>query len=139
MDVIIIDDNEGVRWVLKELFKEQEISCILARDGREGLNKMTWHKPRVAIVDIKLGGMNGLEVARKIFAMDPRVKILFITGYNEAIKDKVENNLPVLGIIEKPFDVNDILRAVEKGLKKNTIPAYYSRDSRGVIAARANN
>jgi two-component system, OmpR family, KDP operon response regulator KdpE len=116
VDVVVIDDDEGVRWVLQQMLAVQNISCSAARNGPEGISVVSRQKPRLAIVDIKLGAMNGLDVARSICKDNRDLKILFVTGYNETIKGKVEPELPVLGIVEKPFDVAELLRLVRQGL-----------------------
>ncbi len=117
MDVVVIDDDEGVRWVLQQALAVQNISCSAARNGPEGINAVSRQKPRLAIVDIKLGAMNGLDVARLICKIDRNLKILFVTGYNEVIKGMVEPGLPVLGIVEKPFNVAELLQLVRQGLE----------------------
>jgi two-component system, response regulator, stage 0 sporulation protein F len=117
VDVVIIDDDEGIRWVLQELLVAQGISCMAARNGQEGLQQVFRYRPALAIVDIKLGAMNGLEVAQCIHENDQNVKILFITGYKETIEGKVNGDIPVVGIVEKPFNINLLLQHVQKWLK----------------------
>ena len=117
VDVVIIDDDAGMRWVLREMLSTQGISCSLARSGPEGLGLVARQRPRLAIVDIKLGAMNGLEVARRICRDFSQVKILFVTGYKETINGKIDPDLPVIGIIEKPFDVNHLLSLVRNALE----------------------
>ncbi len=116
VDVVVIDDDAGVGWVLQEILATERITCSLASNGPEGLELIGRHQPRLAIVDIKLGAMNGLEVARCIGDNFDRVEILFVTGYKETINGKVDPDLPVLGIIEKPFDVPELLGLIRSAL-----------------------
>jgi DNA-binding NtrC family response regulator len=125
IDVVVIDDDEGVCWVLQQVLAVENISCSPARSGPEGISIVSSQRPRLAIVDIKLGAMNGLDVAREICKIDRDLKVLFITGYNETIKGKVEVGLPVLGIMEKPFDVAELLRLVREGLAGLDTPAAH--------------
>lgn len=117
VDVVVIDDDEGIRWVLQELLAAQNISCLAACSGQEGLQLVSGHKPALVILDIKLGAMNGLEVARCIRKKDRNAKILFITGYKETIEGKVEAGIPVVGVIEKPFNITMLLQQVQQALK----------------------
>jgi two-component system, response regulator, stage 0 sporulation protein F len=130
VDVLIIDDDEGIRWVLQELLATQNLSCIAARSGQEGLQLFSRHEPALVIVDIKLGAMNGLEVAQRIHEKDRNMKILFITGYKETIEGKVDAGIPVVGVIEKPFNVKVLLRQVLQALRPADraadAPAAYS-------------
>ena len=116
VDVVVIDDDEGIRWVLQELLATQNISCHAAHNGQEGLQLVSRHRPTLAIIDIKLGAMNGLEVAQRIYEKNQNVKVLFITGYRETIEGKVDVNMPVVGIIEKPFNVVQLLKQVQQAL-----------------------
>lgn len=117
VDVVIIDDDEGIRWVLQELLTAHNITCVAARNGQEGLQLVSAHKPALAILDIKLGAMNGLEVAQYICKKDQNVKILFITGYKETIEGKLDAITPVVGVIEKPFNIMLLLQQVQQVLK----------------------
>lgn len=116
VDVVVIDDDEGVRWVLQQILSIQNISYRVAGNGLEGISVISQCRPRLAIVDIKLGAMNGLDVARSICNINNEIKILFITGYKETIQGKVDDQLPVLGVIEKPFNVSELLLIIQEGL-----------------------
>lgn len=123
VDVVVIDDDDGVRWVLQQVLSLDNITCSAACSGPEGIRQVKKHRPRLAIVDIKLGSMNGLDVARSIHKICDQIKILFVTGYNETIKGKVDPYLPVIDVVEKPFDVNGLLRLVQGVLHDSAQPA----------------
>lgn len=109
IDVVLLDDNDNVRWFLQEILSLENISYKTAGNGSEGLGLIKKHKPYLAIIDVKLGTMSGLDVAKKIPNISKDTKVLFITGYSEVIKEKIEKNMPVVDIIEKPFNINDFL------------------------------
>jgi DNA-binding response OmpR family regulator len=89
-------------------------SCIAVSNAMQGINTVMNFRPRLAIVDIKLGAVNGFEVARMIRQIYNDVKILFMTGYKEAITEQVEVNDNVIGVLEKPFNVEELLQLVTK-------------------------
>jgi DNA-binding NtrC family response regulator len=117
VDVVVTDDDESVRWLYQEIFALEGIAHRAAATGAEGLRLVAEHRPRLAIVDLKLGAMNGLEVARRIKAVSDNTKILFVTGYDHALEGNVDEQLPVVAIIEKPFDVPSLLRLVKSVLR----------------------
>ena len=117
VDIVVIDDDESVRWLYQEILALENIAHRAAATGAEGLQLVTEHRPRLAIVDLKLGAMNGLEVARRINEVSGDTKILFITGYDQALEGHVDKQLPVVAVIEKPFDVPGLLRMVKSVLK----------------------
>ncbi|MEW6182905.1 MAG: response regulator [Bacillota bacterium] len=114
VDVVVVDDDKSVRWLLEEMLSFGEISHRVAASGPEGIRLIQEHKPRLAIVDVRLGSMNGLDVARR--TTNGGTKVIFMTGYGDVIKDKVEDDLPVISIIEKPFDIQGLLRIVRNVL-----------------------
>ncbi len=118
IDVVLIDDDDNVRWILQEILSMENISHRAAGTGPEGLDLIKEHKPHLAILDVKLGTMSGLDVAKKIPDICSYTKILFITGYSEVIKEKVDNYQYVAGVIEKPFNISEFLKTVKDILRE---------------------
>ena len=114
IDVVAIDDNEGICWILRQALALRNLDCLSVSDGVQGIKDVIRYRPRLVIVDIKLGAMNGFEVARRIRQNNIDTKILFVIGYCEAIADEEwsRDDDNVLGILEKPFDVDDLLGMV---------------------------
>jgi DNA-binding response OmpR family regulator len=119
VEVVVIDDDASVRRLLKEMLSVAKISHLAAGSGPEGLRLISQYKPRLAIVDVKLGGMNGFDVAHRIRDIDGGTSIIFITGYEDAVKGKVGEDLPVAGIVEKPFDVPRFLALIRNVLNRS--------------------
>ena len=108
----MIDDDAGVRWVLQELFAVEDISCMPAENGRKGsagfrIQAVTGH------CGYQAGRHEQASVARCIYRECNQIKILFITGYSETIEGKVDGDLPVIGILEKPFNITEVLQQVK--------------------------
>lgn len=114
VDIVIIDDDEGIRWILQQTLGMCNLSCSAVSDAVQGINAVRRFHPRLAIVDIKLGAVNGFEVARLIRQMYDDVKILFMTGYKEVITEQAEVGDNVIGVLEKPFNVAELLQLVTK-------------------------
>lgn len=112
VEVVVIDDDESVCWLMQEILNLGNISHLVARTGPEGVQIVDRHGPRLAIIDIRLGSMNGLDVARRIHDICKDTQILFITSYQDIIEGKVDKDLPVRGIIEKPFNVEGLLKLI---------------------------
>ncbi len=116
VDVVVIDDDEGIRWILQQVLAMCNYSCDVAGDAARGISAVSRYRPRLAIIDIKLGAVNGFEVARMIRQDHNDVKILFVTGYKEAIADRVEAEENIVGVLEKPFNVKDLLKLVAEAV-----------------------
>ena len=81
--IILIEDHKLMRVGLKSLFeKYDDISVITEADnGKEGIEKVKHHKPDVAIIDVGLNDISGIEVAKRILAENPDVKIIMLTSF----------------------------------------------------------
>lgn len=116
VDVVVIDDDEGIRWILQQALSMCNYSCDVAGDAMKGISAVNRCHPHLAIIDIKLGAVNGFEVARLIRQDHDDVKILFVTGYKEAIADSVVAEGNIVGVLEKPFNVKDLLELVAEAV-----------------------
>lgn len=112
VDVVVIDDDEGIRWILQQALALCNFSCCAVGGALQGIDAVNRYHPRLAVVDIKLGAVNGFEVARRIRRIHDEVKILFVTGYREALTEQVEAEDNVIGVLEKPFNVMELLQLV---------------------------
>ena len=113
VDVVVIDDNEGICWIFQQTLALCNLSCIPVTDAMEGFRAVIRYRPHLAVIDIKLGAMNGFEVARLIRRENRDVKILFITGYREALAAGTEiEDENILGILEKPFNILSLLEMI---------------------------
>lgn len=109
IEVVIIDDNKSLLWLLQQVLETEHICHKVASTGIDGIKLINEHHPRLAIIDIKLGSVSGIDIAKQIPDICEETKILFITGYTNSVFE-IDKNLPVLGILEKPFDVKDFLK-----------------------------
>jgi CheY-like chemotaxis protein len=87
--ILVADDSPVVRKMLCELFEDHpslEI-CDEAADGREAVDKAIQHRPELIILDLSMPVMNGIEAAKLICAVLPKVPIILFTMHAESIKN----------------------------------------------------
>jgi DNA-binding NtrC family response regulator len=114
--ILIVDDENVVRDSLAKWFEEEGYSVDTATSAREALLKLPRQRWDLALVDIKMPGMDGLELHRKIREVDPNLIVIIMTGYAsvetavQALKDGAYD------YIMKPFDPDDLTHAVVKAL-----------------------
>jgi two-component system chemotaxis response regulator CheY len=116
--ILIADDLSFMRMIQKEILTERGYTIVgEATDGREAVEKFKALRPDLVLLDITMPNMNGLEAMRKIFAMEPRARVIMCSALGqqnlivEAIKAGVKD------FIVKPFKPERILSAIEKALK----------------------
>ena len=118
--ILVIDDDPKVSWILSEgLSKKFEF--VSARDGIEGIQMVTTEKPDLVLLDIKMPGMNGMEVLEKLNKLENRPEIIMVSGHGETqyVVDSVK--LGAAEFINKPFDVNEIEIHINTILEKSEL------------------
>ncbi|MHA1365312.1 MAG: response regulator [Candidatus Heimdallarchaeota archaeon] len=111
--IIVIDDNEIIRNLMFELLTRKGYEVILASDGSSALELIKKRKPDLAIVDLVLPDIPGVEVLQKIKKLSPTTENIVITGYssNDNAKKILETN-SAFGLLEKPIDVDKLLEMI---------------------------
>ncbi len=118
--ILVIDDDPKVSWILSEgLSKKFEF--VSARDGIEGIQMVSTEKPDLVLLDIKMPGMNGIEVLEKLNKLEDRPEIIMVSGHGETqyVVDSVK--LGAAEFINKPFDVNEIEIHINTVLEKTEL------------------
>ena len=118
--ILVIDDEPKVSWLLSEgLGKTYEI--VYAKDGLEGLQMVSKTKPSLVLLDIRMPGMDGLEVLDKIRSMDQPTEVIMLSGHGET-KNVVESiKRGASEFINKPFDVKEVEIHIQSVLEKTRL------------------
>ena len=110
-NILVCDDEEGVRETLKHML-DGEYDLSFASDGEEAVEHVKTHNPDMAIMDIKMPRLNGLEALRKIKELKPGIRVVIITGYESTDVATEAINLGADDYITKPFRQQKILSQV---------------------------
>ena len=78
--VLVVDDNESTRDLLRRMLQEQSIDVVEARDGREALEKIEDTNPSLILLDLMLPRMDGFEVCRRLREKQPALGVLMLTA-----------------------------------------------------------
>ncbi|MCK4417229.1 MAG: response regulator [Candidatus Latescibacteria bacterium] len=115
--VLIVNDEEDTRFVLKNLLDHWEYQPIIARDANEALEILRKHTPLVVLSDIEIPGINGLQLLQIIKQQYPQVPVIMMSGRGTAEEDaKRSLELGAFQFIPKPFDLKylrQVLSAVQ--------------------------
>lgn len=111
---ILIEDEPEIRKILAKIIEKQEGFEVVAQCGSfaEAVTAFTRCKADVAFVDIDLGGESGLECAKILMELNPKVKIVFATAHSEYMANAFE--IYAFDYLVKPFNMERMLRTLKK-------------------------
>lgn len=119
--VLIVEDDEGISEFVELELKHEGYETVLAKTGREGLEKFDSENPDMVLLDVMLPELNGLEVLRRIRAKS-NVPVILETARGETI-DKINGlNSGADDYISKPFEIEELLARMNAVLRRATSP-----------------
>ena len=112
--ILVVDDEEDIRTFLGEIFKEYGYQVELAENGRDAVTLYGEKKGRIdlVILDMIMPKMGGRETFLKLKEIDPRVRVLLSTGYSQNGNAQEIIGEGMMGFIQKPYQVNELLSKV---------------------------
>jgi two-component system response regulator (stage 0 sporulation protein F) len=110
--LLIVDDQIGIRILLMEVFSTEGYDTFQAANGRAALDIVMTHRPDLVLLDMKIPGMDGLEILKQIKEFDRGIKVIMMTAYGELDMIKEATDLGALMHFTKPFDIDEMRLAV---------------------------
>jgi two-component system response regulator (stage 0 sporulation protein F) len=110
--LLIVDDQIGIRILLLEVFSTEGYDTFQAANGRAALDIVMTHRPDLVLLDMKIPGMDGLEILKQIKEYDRGIKVIMMTAYGELDMIKEATDLGALMHFTKPFDIDEMRLAV---------------------------
>lgn len=119
--LLVVDDDSGVLAIVDRFAKQLGFEVIFRTTGREALASLPEVKPNVALVDLQMPGLGGIDVLRAIRAADPECQVILMTGH-ATIDTAVESvKAGALDYLTKPFDferLRGLLVTVQEGIRR---------------------
>ena len=115
--LLLIDDEADVQYSFRRIFDSPEIELTTASSGEEGLVLIPKLKPDLVLMDIRMGGITGLETLRRIRQMDTKLLVILMTAYGSTQTTIEAMKLGAYDYLTKPFDIPKLKELVAKALK----------------------
>ena len=107
--VILVDDDEAVVEVLGIGLRKKGYRVDAFHDPADALVAFVPRSYDVAILDVRMGPFDGLELYRRLRGLDPQLNVLFLTAYADVVKEKPRG----IRFLQKPIALVDLVRALE--------------------------
>jgi DNA-binding NtrC family response regulator len=119
--ILIVDDELSVRSSLEEWFREDGFQVESAADGQAGLRAMAHGPFDIVLLDLKMPGMDGIALQKRIREIDPRATIIILTAY-ASVETAVEAlKLGAYDYVTKPVDPDDLANLVRNALRSRAL------------------
>lgn len=118
--LLIVDDQNGIRILLMEVFSSEGYDSFQAANGKLALEIVQHESPDLVLLDMKIPGMDGLEILKRIKEINTDIKVIMMTAYGELDMIKEATELGALMHFTKPFDIDEMRVAVNTQLKNST-------------------
>jgi len=115
--ILIIEDEDEVRQLLSDILTSEGHEVAVASNGNEGIGIFKNNAFDLVFSDLGMPDMSGWEVADAIKRIDSLVPIVLVTGWNVELRNAEQENDNVDKIIQKPFEVKQVLRTVQEVLE----------------------
>ena len=110
--ILIVDDEENIRFILSELLKKAGYKTELAENGTEALQKIQSMKPEIILLDYKLPDLNGIEILKRIQNNEENFLVIMMTAFGDIKNAVTSMKLGAFDYLTKPFDNKEMLRTI---------------------------
>ncbi|MEM2999137.1 MAG: response regulator [Candidatus Bathyarchaeia archaeon] len=124
--ILVIDDDENIRKVLKTILEDEGYVVDTAETAKEGIQKSENSFYNIALIDVRLPDMEGIELLSKLRDTKPKMRKLIVTGYPTLQNAIAAVNKGADAYVVKPFEVDKILETIREQLKKQEEERHYS-------------
>ncbi|RAK20471.1 two-component system response regulator (stage 0 sporulation protein F) [Anoxybacillus vitaminiphilus] len=114
--ILIVDDQYGIRILLNEVFQKEGYTTFQAANGVQALDVVQKHLPDLVLLDMKIPGMDGIEILKRIKAINQDIRVIIMTAYGELDMIQETKELGAIMHFAKPFDIDELRAAVKKHL-----------------------
>ncbi len=125
--ILIIDDDESIRKVLATILEDEGYTVESVDTGKKGIEKSESSFYNLALIDIRLPDMLGVELLAKMHETKPRMRKIIVTGYPTLENAVTAVNKGADAYVLKPFDVEKILVTIQEQLQGQNEDRNYSQ------------
>jgi DNA-binding response OmpR family regulator len=126
--VLIVDDEKSIRLTLAMALEKLEVPVDQAENGEEALAMLAKKPYSLMLLDLRMPGIDGMEVLRRVSEVRPEVKVVIITAYGSVETAVEAMKLGAVDFLEKPFNAEDVRQLVATLLDQEAQEKYVGRE-----------
>lgn len=115
--ILVIDDEKGICDFFQKILTKEGYKVLTALSGEEGLTIVKREKPDIVLLDLKMPGMDGIEVLRSVKKIDKNIVVVMLTAYGTMETARVAMQLGDFDYLTKPFELEYVKAVLKDGLR----------------------
>jgi DNA-binding NtrC family response regulator len=115
--LLLVDDEKEFVTSLAERIKMREMGSDIALNGEEALQLVNDQVPDVMVLDLKMPGIDGMEVLRRVKKAYPDVQVIILTGHGSEKDEKDARRLGAFDYLQKPVDIDKLVQYIKRAYK----------------------
>ncbi|MEE8350548.1 MAG: response regulator [Acidobacteriota bacterium] len=116
--ILIVDDDVNQRTVLVDILKQKQAFPFAVADGESALEWLKTERPAVALIDLKLPGLSGLELLNECKKVSPNTACIVVTGHGSEDLASQVANAGGYGYLKKPYGLEELLLLIQRALEQ---------------------
>lgn len=116
--VLLVDDEQEFVHTLSERLQSRRMSPAIAYDGEQALAMVASDEPEVMVLDLKMPGIDGLEVLRRVKRTHPATEVIILTGHGSDAEEVLAADLGAFAYLRKPVDIDELTRTMKAAYRK---------------------
>jgi DNA-binding NtrC family response regulator len=119
--ILIVDDESNARNALAEILREEGYACETAADGFKGLGRFGEFEPDLVLTDLKMPGMDGVELLTKVRERSPGLPVVVMTAFGAVDTAVLAMRNGAIDYLTKPINTDELLIVIERALAENRL------------------
>ena len=119
--ILLIDDDPGIRDTLQRVLTGEGCEVVMEHRGDDGLARAAREPFNVVITDLKMAGLNGLDLVRQLHAAQPRLPIILVTAFGTAQTAIEATKFGAYDYLLKPFEIPQLLELIRRAMDSNRL------------------
>jgi DNA-binding NtrC family response regulator len=119
--LLLVDDEDDFRSTLASRLRKRKLDVLDVNEGSKALEVIRTKPIDVAVIDVKMPGMDGLEVLRQVKSINPAIEVIMLTGH-ASVESGIEGmKSGAFDYLMKPCDINDLLVKIEDAYQQKLV------------------
>ncbi|QLA16139.1 response regulator [Desulfolutivibrio sulfoxidireducens] len=116
--LLLVDDEENFVNTLAERMKMRDVPSKVVFNGEQALEAVKTEAPDVMVLDLRMPGIDGMDVLRKVRKTHPNVQVIILTGHGTDLDEEEARKLGAFHYHKKPIDIDELLSTVKKAYRE---------------------